>query len=159
MSPSDQEPPDFLVGTEASRAKIRGCMNRAEYGTSTLASSDDIYSFPMSFGFDDALENLYFLMAFDEGSKKREYLESTHASTFVVESNLPDHWVSILIDGPINPVPSDDSQAAYEALADTAAFPAAATFEKYFDAETIEQSLYSLRIDSLSGRYASTPAE
>ncbi|WP_418281059.1 pyridoxamine 5'-phosphate oxidase family protein [Halorubrum sp. DTA98] len=159
MSSSDKAPRSAVLGTEISETEIQDGLTRAEYGVLSLTNGNETYGIPLSFGYDETIETIYFMLAFDEGSKKREFLQTTRtASLTVVDTDLPDNWTSVLITGPVTPVPTDETTTAYAALADTAEFPAMYTFEEYFDMETTEQSLYQLTVESLSGR-RSTPEE
>ena len=144
-----------LVGRELEERRFRDCMDRAEYGVLSLADGGDAYGTPLSFGYADDLSELYFLLAFETKSTKRAYLETTDTASFVVtDSNLPDAWESVIVRGPVWRVPEDEKQAAYTALAETAVFPASATFEDYVDSVPVDQGLYRLEAESVTGRYA-----
>lgn len=147
-----------LLGEETSETTIESCLARTEYGILGLANGGDAYTVPLSFGHDDELETLYFMLAFAQESRKATFIETTDKASFVVaDANLPDEWKSVILTGSLEVVPEDEQIAAYEAFAETTEFPAPYTFEEYFDTEGTEQILYRMQIESCSGR-CSNPA-
>lgn len=147
---------EALLGLELPAERARDVLERAEFGILGLADGDRAYTIPLSFGFDDDLSTLYFLLAFDETSEKRRFLAATDVASFsVVESALPDAWHSVHLTGTVAPVPEAERSAAYATLARTAEFPAPFTFDEYYDVDMVEQRLYAFDVDSVSARHAS----
>lgn len=155
MSTEDEQKRTALLGQEAGRDEARAVLEATEFGVLSLAKGGEAYSIPVSFGFDAELETIYFMLAFDAGSKKREFLDATTRATLTVTlTDLPDEWRSVVASGRLAAVSGDEESNAYTALAATASFPAMYTFEDYFDLQTTEQSLYSMTVDSLGARGA-----
>lgn len=155
MELDDEEARAALLGLELPEERARDVLERAEFGILGLSDGDTAYTIPLSFGFDEDLSTLYFLLAFDETSEKRRFLAATDVASFsVVESALPDSWHSVLLTGTVGPVPEAERSAAYATLARTAEFPAPFTFDDYYDVDAVEQRLYAFDVDSLSARHA-----
>jgi nitroimidazol reductase NimA-like FMN-containing flavoprotein (pyridoxamine 5'-phosphate oxidase superfamily) len=144
--------PRDLLGVDVPEAQAEACLERAEYGVLGLSRDGEAYTVPVSFGYDRDLTRLYFLFAFDEGSQKRAFIETTDTATFtVVDSDLPDAWTSVIFRGELGAL-SDTQTTAYSALGDTATFPAMHTFEDYVTGETVEQALYQFDVESVTAR-------
>lgn len=155
MPKRDDDRRTALLGSDASEAAARACLERAAVGVLGLADGGEAYTLPISFGFDPELSNLYFMFAFDDESRKRAFLDTTETASFcVVDADLPDAWESVIVAGPLEELPENETAAAYAALGETATFPALYTFEEYVDGESMEQSLYRLRIEEISARHA-----
>lgn len=153
MSSDDDDAGGSLLGVDVPTEEVRGCLDRAEFGVLALADGSDAYTVPLSFGHAPDLSALYFLLGFGPDSKKREFLETTDTASFVVaECELPDEWQSIIFTGSVAKVGDDKQQAAYSALADSAAFPATYTFEEYYDLAEMEQDLFTFDVESVTAR-------
>ncbi|MFC7132055.1 MULTISPECIES: pyridoxamine 5'-phosphate oxidase family protein [Salinibaculum] len=152
----DENRRSLLGGASGSDAPV-DVLRRADFGVLGLTKESEAYTVPLSFGYDDELTTLYFLLAFDEGSKKRECMATTDVASFVVvDSELPDAWQSIHFTGTLDRVPEEKTEVAYQTLAETAAFPALYTFEEYVEESTAEQELYGFDVETVSARQNST---
>ncbi|MFB6130944.1 MAG: pyridoxamine 5'-phosphate oxidase family protein [Salinigranum sp.] len=144
-----------LLGTDAQSEELAECLARADYGVLGLARGSEAYTFPVSFGYDPDLTAVYFLFVFGSDSKKRSFVEAGGTASFtVVDADLPDAWASVIVTGTLEPVPDDERERGYAALAETAEFPAPYTFEDYLEAGLPEQGLYKLTVEELTGRRA-----
>jgi len=160
MSSDDEQIRESLLGVDHSPTELRDYLDPAEYGVLGLTNDGEAYTIPLSFGYDAPVSTLYFLLAFEENSKKREFLRTTDVANFlVVETDLPDSWQSVVFTGSVSRVADDHSQDAYTALADTAVFPAPFTFDDGDNEAPIEQSLYEFDVETVSARRASQPAD
>ena len=158
VSPDDDDAGGSLLGTDVPVEDVRSCLDRAEFGVLGLAEGSDAYTVPLSFGHAPDLSALYFLLGFAPDSRKRELLDATETASFVVaEAALPDEWQSIMFTGSVAPVGDDEQQAAYSALADSAAFPATHTFEDYYELAEMEQDLFKFDVDSVTARRGGAP--
>lgn len=146
---------DALLGVEVPEEHSRECLERAEFGVLALSNGSEAYSIPVSFGYDSGVRTLYFLFGFDESNRKAAFIETTDTASFtVVDSELPDAWESVLVTGTVEPVPDDEEEEAYAALAETATFPAASTLEEYVDETNLSHALYELDVETINGRSA-----
>jgi nitroimidazol reductase NimA-like FMN-containing flavoprotein (pyridoxamine 5'-phosphate oxidase superfamily) len=153
MSLDENDVRDSLLGVDVSDQQARETLEAAEFGVLGLADGSESYTIPLSFGYDEGLTTLYYLLGFGTDSKKREMIAATETASFVVtQVQLPDAWESIMFTGTVGPVPEGKTVDAYGALAETAAFPATHTFDEYFDPEDVEQSLYKFDVDTVTAR-------
>lgn len=117
MTQHSGSPKAGLLGEETSEADVKSCLARAGYGILGLVKDGDAYTVPLSFGYDDDIETLYFLLAFEENSRKATFIETTDTASFVVvDANLPDSWESVMITGTLEVVPEDSQTAAFDTV-------------------------------------------
>ncbi len=92
-----------------------------ESGVGVLALTDgtEAYSIPESFGYDG--ETLYFQFVYKPDSKKIAFLETTETATLTVYDEQPAQ--SVLVQGPIEPVPEEDETKAATTIAENASIP------------------------------------
>ena len=153
MSDRDNGDEAAILGRNAPTEEVGDLLERAEFGILGLARGDESYAVPLSFGYEDDLSALYFMLAFEPDSKKREFIRATETASFVVaESDLPDSWGSIFFTGTLSPVPDGEIEDAYAALAAHAAFPASYTFAEYIESYDIEQVLYEFDVEEVTAR-------
>ena len=144
-----------MLGEETSLEEAGELLAAAEFGVLGLARASEAYTLPVSFGYDEALESLYFMLAFEPDSKKREFIAATDRASFVVsDSDLPDSWASVFFSGTLSEVPGARENEAYAALADNAAFPASYTFAEYIESTDIEQAIYEFAVETVTARQA-----
>jgi nitroimidazol reductase NimA-like FMN-containing flavoprotein (pyridoxamine 5'-phosphate oxidase superfamily) len=108
---------------EMSDQGIERLLSTANYGVLSLASGDESYAIPMSFGYDG--EGLYFVFRRPgEHSRKVDFVEATERATFVVPAVTSKHdWASVLVEGPVRPVRDDEWHSLLDALGEDAWFP------------------------------------
>jgi hypothetical protein len=125
-----------------------------EQGFGTLALSDDgrSYAVPVSFGYDADRERCYLsLVRFGDESEKLAYVETTAEAAllcYTVESRFA--WRSVVVRGPLDPVPEADRPHVDEVMDDNAWFPSLFPPEEPITGVT----WLALRMDRLSGRKA-----
>ncbi|WP_227261196.1 pyridoxamine 5'-phosphate oxidase family protein [Salarchaeum japonicum] len=116
-------------------------------GTLSLATDDDAYAVPQSFGYDG--DALYFQLIYDEDSEKMARIEATDVASFTAYSEAPPR--SVLARGPIEAVSGDGESAATAAIAENAWLPTVNVIpERGFD--ELDSAYYRLRPRKLTGR-------
>ncbi|MDL0132272.1 pyridoxamine 5'-phosphate oxidase family protein, partial [Halobacterium salinarum] len=105
--------------TELSRAESDTLLRESGVGVLALTNGAEAYSIPESFGY--AGETLYFQFVYKPDSKKMAFLETTETATFTVYDEQPAQ--SVLVQGPIEPVPEEDEPKAATAIAENASIP------------------------------------
>ncbi|WP_435181099.1 pyridoxamine 5'-phosphate oxidase family protein [Halorussus sp. AFM4] len=111
-----------LRGEPMDEAAVDAFLHERGVGVLSLADGGDAYGCPVSFGYDG--EQLYFvLLRFGEDSEKLDFAAATETATFAAYDFEDEHrWRSVLVRGPIEPVPEDRTEAVDEALFDNAQF-------------------------------------
>lgn len=144
--------------TNTNDRKLRGVpMDRTEadeflrdqgVGVLSLADDGEAYGVPISFGYDG--ERLYFfLVRFGEDSEKLDFAGTTTAASFAAYDFEDEHrWRSVVVRGPIEPVPEGDVEAADDALSDNARF--ASLFP--FGEPMTERPRYQLTVEEVTGQ-------
>lgn len=112
-----------LSGIEMGDGEIEQFLYEQGHGILSLATGGDVYSVPISFGYDE--EALYMsLLEFGNESRKLEYMETTDVAcltTYDVTTRFD--WKSVVVRGEIHEVPDDDIEYMDEVLDDNAWFP------------------------------------
>jgi nitroimidazol reductase NimA-like FMN-containing flavoprotein (pyridoxamine 5'-phosphate oxidase superfamily) len=118
--------------SEEAKRNLRGVpMNESErdaflreqgQGVLSLASDNEAYALPVSFGYDGG--DLYFiLLRFGEDSMKLDFAETTETATFsTFEFEDEHHWRSVNARGPIERVPDDETDDVDDIMFDNAEF-------------------------------------
>ena len=135
-----------MTADELSDDEVEALLRRANTGTLSLAEGGDTYAVPQSFGYDG--ETLYFQLAYDDDSRKMEYIETTTTATFTVYEERPAQ--SVIVQGPLEPVPEGEETLATNAIAENAVIP---TLNVSLDTplEALRFDFYRLVPESLSG--------
>lgn len=114
---------DALLGTEMDQAAVDTFLREQGTGVLSLASGDESYAVPLSFGYDG--ERIYFVfVGFHQPSRKTEYADSTRRATlttYAVESVTD--WRSVVVAGAIERTPEAQWDAARSAIDETAWYP------------------------------------
>lgn len=120
-----------------------------ESGVGVLALTDgtEAYSFPESFGYDG--ETLYFQFVYKPDSKKIAFLDTTETATLTVYDEQPAQ--SVLVQGPIEPVPEEDEPKAATAIAENAAIPTLNIYPETTPDE-VKMDYYRLPPTEITGR-------
>lgn len=121
MRVSDQADRD-LRGVPMTEREREEFLREQGQGVLSLASGDDAYGLPVSFGYDDGV--LYFLLLrFGEDSEKLDFAAATETATFTTfEFDDEHHWRSVLARGPLEAVPDDETDAVDDVMFDNAQF-------------------------------------
>ena len=146
MAENEDEPK--LRGVAMDRDEVDEFLREQGVGVLSLADGSEAYGVPISFGYDG--DRLYFFMVrFGEGSEKLDFAESTARASFATY-DFPDehHWRSVVVRGPLEPVPEDDLEAAEDALFDNARF---ANLFPYGEPMT-ERPRYRLTVEEVTGQ-------
>lgn len=134
---------------ELSRAEIDSLLEAVGYGFLGLASEGDPYVIPMSFGYDGG--DLYFQM--NSRGEKFEYMNGATPACFAALSIDQETAVSrsVMVSGTLREAAEDETDRAYEALADNASFGTDLTLWGV-PLEDADPTLFVLRSETLSGR-------
>lgn len=110
-------------GIEMSRADIDEVLEELGHGTLSLASDEEVYGVPISFGYDG--DRLFLsLVQFGDESKKLSLIDhSTEACLTAYHTESRFEWRSVIVQGTIVDVDEDESEYAQEVLDDNAWFP------------------------------------
>jgi nitroimidazol reductase NimA-like FMN-containing flavoprotein (pyridoxamine 5'-phosphate oxidase superfamily) len=133
--------------TELSQEKTDSLLCETGVGVLALTDGSEAYSIPESFGYDG--ETLYFQFVSTPDSKKMELLETTETASFTVYNEQPPQ--SVLVQGPVEPVPEGNKPKAATAIAENASIP---TLNVYPDTTPDEFTMdyYRLRPTAITGR-------
>jgi hypothetical protein len=141
--------PGALLGHALSDAAVDRLLTERGVGVLSLASDDEPYGLPISFGYDGE-DSLYFLFAghSEEGRKVRFAEQATEASFLVYHVAADDEWASAVVRGPMERIDPDEWDAARAAMADNAYRPDLLT-----DVDVrSDPRVWSLRVAERSGR-------
>ncbi|WP_338740848.1 pyridoxamine 5'-phosphate oxidase family protein [Haloplanus salilacus] len=108
-----------MTANAMTRAEIDAALHESGVGVLSLTDGAETYAIPESFGYDG--ENLYFQFAYEEGSQKMAFAETTDLATLTVFSERP-AW-SVVVRGDIAPLSEVDAPEAADAIASNAAVP------------------------------------
>ncbi|MFN1126855.1 pyridoxamine 5'-phosphate oxidase family protein [Halobacterium salinarum] len=133
--------------TELSRAESDTLLRESGVGVLALTNGAEAYSIPESFGY--AGETLYFQFVYKPDSKKMAFLETTETATFTVYDEQPAQ--SVLVQGPIEPVPEEDEPKAATAIAENASIPTLNTYPET-TLDEIRMDYYRLPPTEITGR-------
>ncbi|ADD07613.1 FMN-binding domain protein (plasmid) [Natrialba magadii ATCC 43099] len=133
--------------TELSQEETDLLLRDLGIGVLALTNGSEAYSIPESFGYDG--ETLYFQFVHTPDSKKMALLETTETATFTVYDEQPTQ--SVLVQGPVEPIPEGNESKATTAIAENASIP---TVNVYPDTTPDEFTIdyYRLRPTAITGR-------
>lgn len=140
-------------GAAMDEDEIAAYLETRGVGTLSFGSAAGGYGIPMSFGYDRDGDRCILQFAFDEGSLKREFLDSdtpVTLSTFDWESI--DDWRSVVCRGTLHPVPEDQSVRAAGVFAAHAKIASLEVFRSPM--AELDLEWYELRISERTGRKA-----
>ena len=136
-----------------SRDEMDAFLREAGTGVLSLSDAGETYAIPESFGYDG--EDVYLQPVHGEGSEKMRFVETTGVATFTVFTQRPAR--SVVLRGPLEPVPDADAVHARRAIAANATIPSLDVYPDPDDGDR-DISLYRLRVDDRSGRAFGTAA-
>jgi nitroimidazol reductase NimA-like FMN-containing flavoprotein (pyridoxamine 5'-phosphate oxidase superfamily) len=121
------------------------------YGTLALSDGGRSYAVPVSFGYDAERRRCYLsLVRFGDASEKLAYAETTAEAALLcsaVESRFA--WRSVLVRGPLEPVPDDERDHAEAVMDDNAWFPSL-----FYQGPITGVERFALEMKQVSGRQA-----
>jgi nitroimidazol reductase NimA-like FMN-containing flavoprotein (pyridoxamine 5'-phosphate oxidase superfamily) len=132
---------------ELSQEDSTSLLYESGVGVLALTNGSEAYSIPESFGYDG--ESLYFQFVHTPDSKKVAFLETTETATFTVYDEHPAQ--SVLVQGPVEPVPEENKSKAATAIAENASIP---TLNVYPETTPDEFTMdyYRLQPTAITGR-------
>ena len=118
-----EDAPDAPRGIEMSEQEVEETLRELGHGTLALASGDEAYGVPVSFGFDG--ERLFLtLLQFGDESKKLTFADRTETATLTAyETASKFDWRSVIVTGDLQEVPVDDHDYVESIMDDNAWFP------------------------------------
>lgn len=144
-----EEPHKHLRGIEMSREEVDQFLTEKGVGILCLASGNDAYGLPLSFGY-DGNSSLYFVfLQFGDESQKIDFSGDTNESCFVVYSAETKYlWKSVLVKGRLTELPEDQQSQVEEIMNDNAWFPSLFPF-----GEPIKKTVrYKMEITEVTGQ-------
>lgn len=145
MQPEDTKP---VHGSAMDDDVIERVLQERGHGVLSLASDDEAYAIPVSFGYDGERALMY-LLQFGEDSEKLAVASDTERAclvTYNVESRF--EWQSVILRGSLQELPKDESEDVEAVMDENAWFPS--IFPP--DAPITGVHIYELVIESASGR-------
>ncbi|WP_410765681.1 pyridoxamine 5'-phosphate oxidase family protein [Haloferax sp. DFSO60] len=144
--------PDFaeLSGSEMDDEDISHLLRQEGVGVLSLADEGTAYGIPLSFGYDEENNSLYFMfLQPGETSKKVAFAERTEHACFTVwEAQSRYDWRSVVLDGTLHRVEHGDWHRVEEVLGDNAWYPSL-----FSETEPMQDILvWEFRIDAQSGQ-------
>ncbi|MFC4358765.1 pyridoxamine 5'-phosphate oxidase family protein [Halobium salinum] len=139
---------DSLSGNRMEETEARAFLKERGTGVLSLAREGEAYGFPVSFGYDEDADRIYFVfVGYGEESRKESFAgETTRASLCVYAADSARDWRSVVVDGAIDAVEDgwEDSRAALE---DNAWYPSL-----FSEADPRRDlSVWGLNVESISG--------
>lgn len=112
-------------GTSMAVEEVDAFLREQGYGTLALSNGGRSYALPISFGYDADRERCYLsLVQFGDDSEKLRYAETTTSAALccaAVESRF--EWQSVVVRGPLEPVPDEEREYVESVMDDNAWFP------------------------------------
>ncbi|MCD2204488.1 pyridoxamine 5'-phosphate oxidase family protein [Halobacterium sp. KA-6] len=133
--------------TELSCDEIDTLLRESGAGVLSLTDGKETYAIPESFGYDG--DHLYFQFVHHPDSQKMAFLETTDTATLTVYTDTPSK--SVIVRGPVEPVPDDDQTIASTAIAENADIPTLNVYPEHSPDELL-MTFYQLSPTERSGR-------
>lgn len=136
-------------GHEMDDTQISDLLTDQGVGVLSVAKEGDPYAIPLSFGYAGG-DRLYFLFAgHSEEGRKVTYAERSEQATFLVYETYPDDsWRSVIVEGTLDRITSDDWETARAAMEGNAYRP-----DLLADVDTWEDPrVWAIDIAEWSGR-------
>lgn len=100
---------DPWYGKSMGQHEITTFLTEQATGVLALSRERRAYGIPMSFAWDEESEHAIMDFGFAEGSKKREFIETTdEACLTVYEWTSPTEWRSVVVTGPLQQLDEDE---------------------------------------------------
>ena len=143
------------MGTPMDQRDIDDLLTATGYGILSLASDDEPYSLPISFGYDVLENRCIFQLVFHEDSEKSARLEASNRVSLVAyEWNDPSDWRSVVVEGRLRPIEEASPAAmdASEIFAEFASLAGLSVFDR--PSADLDPAWYELEITKMKGREA-----
>ena len=108
-----------MTATALTRDEIDAFLRAQGTGVLSLTDGAETYAVPESFGYEGG--SLYFQLVSDSDSQKLSFMETTNIATLTAFTDDPPR--SVLVRGPLEPVPEADQARASSAIAANATIP------------------------------------
>lgn len=143
-------------GVEMTDDEIAAFLSGQGHGVLAVARDDLPYGIPVSFGYDGDENRFVLQLLFGSDSQKRRFIEEGDPVTLVTyEWNTPYDWRSVIAQGVLRSLPTDEQVAAAETFAPEAKTVSLAVFME--PVEELEAAWYEIDVDRITGR--ETPTE
>lgn len=136
--------------TDMTDAEVDDFLSRHETGVLSLARTDEPYSIPISYGYDEDERAFYMRLVSTPNSEKREFLESSPRTRLVVYDDREETYRSVIAEGVLEDIPPSELTPDQIAQYGDTKRP---LFEIWAQGkEELDIELYRLEPDSISGR-------
>ncbi|QCC53778.1 pyridoxamine 5'-phosphate oxidase family protein [Natronorubrum bangense] len=136
--------------TEMTAAAIDDFLGHHETGVLSLARTDEPYSIPISYGYDDDDRVFYMRLVSTPESEKRAFLDTSPSARLVVYDEQASSYRSVIATGTLENIPPAELTPSQIAQYGDAKRPLFEIWAQQKDELDIE--LYRLTPDSLNGR-------
>ena len=100
---------DPWYGKTMGQTEIQDFLNEQATGVLSLSKDGQAYGIPMSFAWEKETERAIMDFGFADGSKKREFIETTEEVCLTVyEWNSPNDWRSVVVTGSLGKLAEED---------------------------------------------------
>lgn len=141
---------EFVSEMRMSREEIDRLLLDVDMGVLSLDKQGDVYSFPMSYGYNPDNNFICLMIGYAPRSKKREWIESGGRATFVVHQMGEDGEArSVVIEGELTQIRKEVQGEAYEALKE-ASFTV--LHETGAAIEDSDYSVFRFEVENIEGR-------
>lgn len=144
------DPTEDVGGEQMDPAAVRRFLHERGSGVLSLADGGEAYGIPISYGYDEDAERIYFVfLRPGESSKKETFAERTERASLLVHAvESPQEWHSVVASGPIRQLDDEEYDRA------TAAIEADAWYPNVFRESAPTRGIvgYALEVEELTGR-------
>jgi hypothetical protein len=146
-------PTDPFAGHRMDDDEVNELLTELGFGVLSMTDGETPYGVPLSFGFDGD-DRLFFRFTApsSEGRKLTFAERSARGSFLAYRVRGPDYWHSVLAEGPLDRITTDEWDAAREAMADNAWEPALFDGPRSDREREENPRVWALRIDRRGGR-------
>lgn len=138
------------VGERISGEMAERVLERRGHGVLSLASGDDGYGTPVSYGYDPEHRHCVMHLVVDEGSRKQELLQTSETSTLTTYVFRDDGtWESVIAEGSLREL--SDAEVADRGAA-VFFNQAASTLPDTRQKDEFETAWYALEVDRITAR-------
>lgn len=121
-------------------------------GVLSLASENESYSIPVSYGYDPDESVFYMQLEVSESGRKPRFIKATEKASFVVYNQTEGIWKSVVARGMLKPVSVEQVDHEIVKGLQRADAPLAAIFEE--DEKDLSFQIHRLAVHELNGRKA-----
>lgn len=136
--------------TELSPAETDALLSRHETGVLALASDDEPYAIPISYGYDADDRRFFLRLVSTPESEKRAFLAAAPSARLVVYDERESTYRSVVVTGTLKEISTDDMTVERIEQYGRAKRP---LFEIWgAEKQDLDIALYELDVDTVSGR-------